>query len=111
MTEDRGVITTDHLSKWYGQVIGLNDVTLTVPAGITGLLGPNGAGKSTFLKLITGQVSGPELFMSGKLKVEGDLMFAPQIASMFQRPPFGLPSIFRCSSVDRDGKRRRPCGT
>src|SRR5262249_1193449 len=39
-----------------GQVIGLNDVTLTVPAGITGLLGPNGAGKSTFMKLITGQL-------------------------------------------------------
>ena len=56
MSEDRGVITTDHLSKWYGQVIGLNDVTLTVPAGITGLLGPNGAGKSTLLKLITGQL-------------------------------------------------------
>ncbi|MQA29675.1 MAG: ATP-binding cassette domain-containing protein [Luteitalea sp.] len=50
------VITTDHLSKWYGQVIGLNDVTLTVPSGITGLLGPNGAGKSTFMKLITGQL-------------------------------------------------------
>jgi ABC-2 type transport system ATP-binding protein len=49
-------IATDHLSKWYGQVIGLNDVTLTVPAGITGLLGPNGAGKSTFMKLITGQL-------------------------------------------------------
>ena len=41
----------EHLSKWYGQVIGLNDVTLTVPPGITGLLGPNGAGKSTFMKL------------------------------------------------------------
>jgi ABC-2 type transport system ATP-binding protein len=50
------VITTDHLSKWYGQVIGLNDVTLTVPEGITGLLGPNGAGKSTFMKLVTGQL-------------------------------------------------------
>jgi ABC-2 type transport system ATP-binding protein len=50
------VITTEHLSKWYGQVIGLNDVTLTVPPGITGLLGPNGAGKSTFMKLITGQL-------------------------------------------------------
>ena len=46
----------DHLSKWYGQVIGLNDVTVTVPPGITGLLGPNGAGKSTFMKLITGQL-------------------------------------------------------
>jgi ABC-2 type transport system ATP-binding protein len=37
-------------------VIGLNDVSVTVPAGITGLLGPNGAGKSTFMKLITGQL-------------------------------------------------------
>ena len=52
----RGWSSRDHLSKWYGQVIGLNDVTLTVPPGITGLLGPNGAGKSTFMKLITGQL-------------------------------------------------------
>jgi ABC-2 type transport system ATP-binding protein len=50
------VVSAEHLSKWYGQVIGLNDVTLTVPSGITGLLGPNGAGKSTFMKLITGQL-------------------------------------------------------
>jgi ABC-2 type transport system ATP-binding protein len=50
------VITATHLSKWYGQVSGLNDVTVTVPAGVTGLLGPNGAGKSTFMKLVTGQL-------------------------------------------------------
>jgi ABC-2 type transport system ATP-binding protein len=50
------VVSADHVSKWYGQVIGLNDVSVTVPAGITGLLGPNGAGKSTFMKLITGQL-------------------------------------------------------
>jgi ABC-2 type transport system ATP-binding protein len=50
------VIETEHLSKWYGQVSGLNDVSVGVPAGITGLLGPNGAGKSTFMKLITGQL-------------------------------------------------------
>jgi ABC-2 type transport system ATP-binding protein len=50
------LITAGHVSKWYGQVIGLNDVTLTVPPGITGLLGPNGAGKSTFMKLVTGQL-------------------------------------------------------
>ena len=50
------VVAADHLSKWYGQVIGLNDVSVTVPPGITGLLGPNGAGKSTFMKLITGQL-------------------------------------------------------
>ena len=56
MTTAAPVVTAEHLSKWYGQVIGLNDVTLSVPAGITGLLGPNGAGKSTFMKLITGQL-------------------------------------------------------
>jgi len=50
------LVVADHLSKWYGQVIGLNDVSVTVPPGITGLLGPNGAGKSTFMKLITGQL-------------------------------------------------------
>jgi ABC-2 type transport system ATP-binding protein len=50
------LLVADHLSKWYGQVIGLNDVSVSVPPGITGLLGPNGAGKSTFLKLITGQL-------------------------------------------------------
>ena len=50
------IVTTEHVSKWYGQVSCLNDVTVTVPAGITGLRGPNGAGKSTFMKLITGQL-------------------------------------------------------
>jgi len=50
------IIAADHVSKWYGQVIGLNDVSVSVPPGITGLLGPNGAGKSTFMKLITGQL-------------------------------------------------------
>ena len=50
------VVSAEHVSKWYGQVIGLNDVSVEVPPGITGLLGPNGAGKSTFMKLITGQL-------------------------------------------------------
>jgi len=62
------VITSEHLSKWYGQVIGLNDVTVSVPAGITGLLGPNGAGKSTFMKLITGQLKPSK----GDVKVLGE---------------------------------------
>ena len=50
------VVATDHVSKWYGQVIGLNDISVEVRPGVTGLLGPNGAGKSTFLKLVTGQL-------------------------------------------------------
>jgi ABC-2 type transport system ATP-binding protein len=50
------VIEAAQVAKWYGQVIALNDLTLTVGAGITGLLGPNGAGKSTLLKLMVGQL-------------------------------------------------------
>jgi ABC-2 type transport system ATP-binding protein len=50
------IVHSEHLSKWYGQVSGLNDVSVSIPAGITGLLGPNGAGKSTFMKLMTGQL-------------------------------------------------------
>ncbi len=44
------------VSKWYGQVIGVNHLSLQVGTGVTGLLGPNGAGKSTLLQLATGQL-------------------------------------------------------
>ena len=47
-------IVLDHLSRWYGSVIGLNDVSLTLKPGVTGLLGPNGAGKTTMMKLLCG---------------------------------------------------------
>ncbi len=50
------IVQTENLSKWYGEVMGVNDVTLTIHHGITGLLGPNGAGKTTLLKLMTGQL-------------------------------------------------------
>ena len=50
------IIEFDGVSKWYGNVIGLNKLTLDIPAGVTGLLGPNGAGKSTLLQLATGQL-------------------------------------------------------
>jgi ABC-2 type transport system ATP-binding protein len=50
------IIELQSLSKWYGEVIGLNDVTTTVGHGITGLVGPNGAGKSTLMGLAVGQL-------------------------------------------------------
>jgi len=50
------VIETKNLSRWYGNVLGLSDVSIQIEQGITGILGPNGAGKSTFLKLLTGQI-------------------------------------------------------
>jgi ABC-2 type transport system ATP-binding protein len=54
--EVRPVVEFDEVSKWYGNVIGVNRLSLHIPAGVTGLLGPNGAGKSTLLQLATGQL-------------------------------------------------------
>jgi ABC-2 type transport system ATP-binding protein len=50
------VIAFHEVSKWYGNVIGINKLSLQVRPGVTGLLGPNGAGKSTLLQLATGQL-------------------------------------------------------
>jgi ABC-2 type transport system ATP-binding protein len=86
------ILAVDHLSKWYGQVIGLNDVTVSVPRGITGLLGPNGAGKSTFMKLITGQLrpSKGEVRVLGEPiwdnpKIFNRLGFCPEQDSFYDR--------------------------
>ena len=43
-----------HVSRWYGNVVAVNDITMTIGPGVTGLLGPNGAGKSTLLHMIAG---------------------------------------------------------
>ncbi len=48
------VLRFSHLSRWYGDVIGVNDVTAAIRPGITGLLGPNGAGKSTLIRIAMG---------------------------------------------------------
>ncbi len=47
-------IVLDAVSRWYGNVVAVNDVTMTVGPGITGLLGPNGAGKSTLISMMGG---------------------------------------------------------
>jgi ABC-2 type transport system ATP-binding protein len=43
-----------NVSRWYGNVVAVNDITMTMGPGVTGLLGPNGAGKSTVLHMIAG---------------------------------------------------------
>jgi ABC-2 type transport system ATP-binding protein len=74
-------------SKWYGQVIGLNDVTCKVGPGVTALLGMNGAGKSTLMKLVTGQIRPT----TGQVSVNGE-------------DPFANPNVFRrlgyCPEID-----------
>jgi ABC-2 type transport system ATP-binding protein len=48
------LVIFDNVSKFYGETLGVNRVTLAIPPGITGLVGPNGAGKSTLMGLMTG---------------------------------------------------------
>ncbi len=48
------VIRAEGLSRWFGNIVAVNDIALEVRPGITGLLGPNGAGKSTLIRMIAG---------------------------------------------------------
>src|SRR5262245_31158417 len=57
----------EHVSKWYGTVLALNQVTLELTGGITGLVGANGAGKSTLLRMANGQLT-PTL---GRVSIRG----------------------------------------
>ncbi|HSR67520.1 MAG TPA: ABC transporter ATP-binding protein [Acidobacteriota bacterium] len=53
MSQDANIVLKD-VSKFYGEVLGVNHVDLTLEPGITGLVGPNGSGKSTLMNLMTG---------------------------------------------------------
>ena len=60
-------IELSNVSRWYGNVVAINDITMTIGPGVTGLLGPNGAGKSTLLHLAAGFLAPSR----GKLTVAG----------------------------------------
>ena len=66
------------VSRWYGEVIALNGVSLELEPGIHGILGPNGAGKTTLLRLLSGQIR-PSL---GQVRVLG-------------MDPFANPALYR----------------
>lgn len=61
-------IQIKNLSKWFGSVVAVNDVTFNVMPGITGLLGPNGAGKTTLLHMMAG-LANPS---KGEIRVLGE---------------------------------------
>jgi len=65
MSDDR--ILFENVSKFYGEVLGVNKISLTIPPGITTLVGPNGSGKTTLMNLMTGLVQ-PS---SGQISVMG----------------------------------------
>ena len=71
-------IELDHVSRWYGNVVAVNDISFALGPGVTGLLGPNGAGKSTLLNLLAGLLA-PS---AGTARIDG-------------RPAFGDPSVYR----------------
>ncbi|MGA2171327.1 MAG: ATP-binding cassette domain-containing protein, partial [Terracidiphilus sp.] len=49
-------IIFEDVSKFYGEVLGVNRISLSIPPGITTLVGPNGSGKTTIMNLMTGLV-------------------------------------------------------
>ena len=65
-------IKLENVSRWYGQVIGLNDVTCSIGPGVTAMLGMNGAGKTTLMRLVTGQIRET----TGRVTVFGESPFA-----------------------------------
>lgn len=67
MTELAQLIVFENVSKFYGEILGVNRVSLEIPAGITSLVGPNGAGKTTLMNLMTGLLRPTR----GKLSVLG----------------------------------------
>ena len=86
------VVSVQAVSKWYGQVIGLNDVTVDIPSGIIGLLGPNGAGKSTFMKLVAGQLKPSKGAVNvfgqpiwGNSMAYADMGYAPDQDAFYER--------------------------
>jgi len=89
------MIRLDHVTKLYGSVIGVNDVTVELDTGAHGLLGPNGAGKTTLLGLVTGQLR-PTM---GHVAILGER-------------PFGNPRVLArvgfCPATDLGERRATP---
>ena len=61
------LITFTNVSRFYGEVLGINNVSLSIPPGITSLVGPNGSGKTTLMNLMTGLIHPTE----GEIRVLG----------------------------------------
>ena len=101
-------IELQNVSRWYGNVVAVNDITMTVGPGVTGLLGPNGAGKSTVLHLIAGFLApsrgeltvggvpswrNPEIYRTVGLVPERDSVYAFLTGEEFVRATASLHQL------------------
>jgi ABC-2 type transport system ATP-binding protein len=95
---DVPVLHVARLTRSYGEVVALNDVSLDIGSGVVGLLGPNGAGKSTLLRILTGELrsgigevsvlgmepfANPELYARIGICPEQDALFEDMSATEF----------------------------
>jgi ABC-2 type transport system ATP-binding protein len=105
------------VSRWYGNVVAVNDVTMTIGPGVTGLLGPNGAGKSTIIHMISGflepsrgqlTVDGvpswrnPDVYRTLGLVPERDSVYAFLTGAEFVR---ATAKLHQLTDVDGAGRR------
>jgi ABC-2 type transport system ATP-binding protein len=108
------------VSRWYGNVVAVNDITMTVGPGVTGLLGPNGAGKTTMMHMIAGFLApsrgevlvggraswrNPEMFRQVALVPERDSVYAFLTGSEFVAATARLHGL-----PDPDAAARRAIG-
>ena len=104
----------EEVSKFYGEVLGVNRVTLSIPPGITSLVGPNGSGKTTLMNMMTGLIF-PD---HGRILVRGisprdpealmRVTGTPRSTTRRRGGPQGSRSSQRgCCSLDSGERRRR----
>lgn len=111
------VVEVDSVSKWFGDLVAVSDVTFSVGAGVTALLGPNGAGKSTLLRLLAGlaRPSNGAVRVLGRdprtdAEVRKAIGLAPQQEAVFEHLT-ALEFVRACAELrgvaDADGASRR----
>ena len=110
------VIEIKNVSRWYGNVVAVNDITMDIGPGVTGLLGPNGAGKSTILHMIAGFLApskgtltvheaptwqNPEIYRSLGLVPERDSVYAFLTGAEFVRSTAKLHNLGNIDAATR----------
>ncbi len=109
-------IVLEDVSKFYGEILGVNRVNLSIPPGITSLVGPNGSGKTTLMNLMTGLIRPTQ----GRIEVLGHKTTDPEAlfkvvgySTQFDALPKGLTglqfvrSYLLLTGIDNDDAERR----